>query len=76
MAKRPDVLTVHTGNNDSQDSFSTIKKAKKIAAAIKEVNKDNSTQIDFSDVVNREDHNFKEKTDDVPNIVLRLVWLY
>ena len=65
MAKKPDVLIVHTGNNDFQDSISTIKKSKKIVVAIKEVNKDNSVQIGFFGIVNREDHNFKEKTDDV-----------
>ena len=65
VAKKPDVLIVHTGNNDFQDSISTIKKLKKIVAAIKEVNKDNSIQTGFFGIVNREDHNFKEKTDDV-----------
>ena len=65
VAKKPDVLIVHTGYNDFQDSISTIKKSKKIVVAIKDVNKDNSVQIGFFGIVNREDHNFKEKTDDV-----------
>ena len=57
--KSPDVLEVHIGTNDFQDSIGTIRKVENIVAVIKEVDKDNSTQSAFSDVVHREDHNFK-----------------
>ena len=61
--KSPDVLVIHTGTNDFQDSIGTIRRVKNVVAVIKEVDKDNSTQNVFSDVLHREDHNFKEKTD-------------
>ena len=53
------MLVVHTGMNDFQDSIGTIRKVENIVAVIKEVDKDNSTQNAFSDVVHHEDHNFK-----------------
>ena len=39
----------------------TVKKAKKLVSAAKEVDKDNSVEIAFSSIINREDEDFKDK---------------
>lgn len=57
-AKSHDVLIIHNEINKFRDSISTIKKAKTIVTAIKEINIDNSIQTDFSGVVHGEDHTF------------------
>lgn len=52
------MLIIHNEINKFRDSISTIKKAKTIVTAIKEINIDNSIQTDFSGVVHGEDHTF------------------
>ena len=44
-----------------------MKKAKKLASAVKEVDKDKSVKLAFSSIINCEDEYFKDKINNVNN---------
>ena len=59
------IVVIHTGTNDLQNNCNIMKKAKKLASAVKEVDKDNSVKIAFYSMINHEDEDFKDKISDV-----------
>ena len=61
IRKNPDIVIIHTGTNNLQNNCNTVKKAKKLVSAVKEVDKDNSVETAFSSIINREDEDFKDK---------------
>ena len=63
IRKNPDIVVIHTGTNDFQNNCNIVKKAKKL------VDKDNSIKIVFSSIINRENEDFKDKINDVNNIL-------
>ena len=65
IRKNTDILIIHTDTNDLQNNCNIVKKAKKLASAVKEVDKDNSLKTAFSSITNREDKDFKDKINDV-----------
>ena len=67
VRKNPDIVVIHTGTNDLQKNCNIVKKAKKLASAVKEVDKDHSVKITFSSIINREDEDFPDKINDVNN---------
>ena len=54
-------VIIHAGTNDLQNHCNILKKAQKLVCAIKKMNKDLSTKIAFSSIINREDKDFKDK---------------
>ena len=67
IRKNPDIVVIHTGANDLQNNCNIVKKTKELVSAVKEVDKDNSTKIAFSSIIDLEDEDFKDKTNDVNN---------
>ena len=47
-----DIAVIHTGTNDLQNNCNIVKKAKKLANSVKEIDKDNSVKIAISNITN------------------------
>lgn len=57
-----DIAVIHIGTTiDLQNTCNIVKKAKKLASPIKEVDKDHYERIALSNIINREDKDFKNK---------------
>ena len=67
IRKNPDIAIIRTGTNDLQNNWNIMKKAKKLASAVKEVDKDKSVKLAFSSIINCEDEYFKDKINNVNN---------
>ena len=55
IRKKSDVIIAHTGTNDFTKRVNTIKKVKKVAESIKELERDESIKIGLSSIINRDD---------------------
>ena len=55
VRKNPDAVLVHIGSNDLTDNVNTMKKIKKVVAAIREIDKEEKISISFSSIIERND---------------------
>ena len=67
IRKNPDIVAIHTGTNDLQNNCNIVKKAKQLVCVVKEVDKNNSIEIAFSSIINREGEDSKDEINDVNN---------
>ena len=58
-------LVIHTGTNDIQQEINTMKMVKKLVKVIKEIDSEKETEIIFSGLTQREDHDFREKIEEI-----------
>ena len=61
MRKKPKALVIHTGTNDIQQEINTMKMVKKLVKVIKEKNSEKESEIIFSTLIQREDHDFRDQ---------------
>ena len=57
--KKPDIIIIHTGTNDTQNKVKTLQKVRKVITAIKEIDVNNEIQVAFSSVIHRNDQDFE-----------------
>ena len=67
IRKNPVIVIIHTRTNDLQNNCNIVKKTEKLVNTVKKVDKDNSVKISSSSIINRENHDFKDKINDVNN---------
>ena len=67
IRKNPVIVIIHTRTNDLQNNCNIVKKTEKLVNTVKKVDKDNSVKISSSILINRENHDFKDKINDVNN---------
>ena len=60
MRKRPKALVIHTGPNDIQQEINAMKMVKKLVLVIKGIDSEKETEIIFSGLIQREDHDFRD----------------
>ena len=64
--EKAESLVIHTGTNDIQQKISTIKIVKKLVKVIKEIDSEKKqTEIIFSGLIQREDHDFRDQTEEI-----------
>ena len=70
MRKKPKALVIHTGTNDIQQEINTMKMVKKLVKVIKEIDSEKETEIIFSGLIQREDHDFRDQIEEI-NVKLK-----
>ena len=64
--EKAESLVIHTGTNGIQQKISTIKIVKKLVKVIKEKDSEKKkTEIIFSGLIQREDHDFRNQTEEI-----------
>ena len=64
--EKAESLVIHTSTNDIQQKISTIKIVKKLVKVIKEIDSEKKqTEIIFSGLIQREDHDFRDQTEEI-----------
>ena len=58
--KKPEGLVIHPSTNDNQQEINTMKMVKKLVKIIKEIDSEKETEIIFSGLIQREDHDFRD----------------
>ena len=61
---------IHTGSNDIQQEINTRKMVKKLVKVIKEIDSEKETEIIFSCLIQREDHDFRDQIEEI-NVKLK-----
>ena len=61
MRKRPKALVIHTGPNDIQQEINAMKMVKKLVLVIKGIDSEKETEIIFSGLIQRENHDFRDQ---------------
>ena len=61
MRKRPKGLVIHTGPNDIQQEIHAMKMIKKLVLVIKGIDSGKETEIIFSGLIQRENHDFRDQ---------------
>ena len=71
MRKKPKTLVIHTGTNDIQQCKSIQRRlVKKLVKVIKEIEPEKETEIMFSGLIQREDHDFRDQEGEI-NVKLK-----
>ena len=70
MRKKPKALVIHTGTNEIQQEINTMKMVKKLVKVIKEIYSERETEIIFSGLIQREDHDFRDQLEEI-NVKLK-----
>ena len=70
MQKKPKALMIHTGTNDIQQEINTMKIVKKLVKVIKGIESEKETEIIFSCLIQREDHDFRDQIEEI-NVKLK-----
>ena len=70
MRKKPKALVIHTCTNDIQQEINTMKMVKKLVKVIKEIDSEKETEIIFSGLIQREDHDFRDQIEEI-NVKLK-----
>ena len=65
LRKKSKGLVIHTGTNDIQQEINTMKMVKKLVKAIKEIDPEKETEIIFSCLIQREDHDFRDQIEEI-----------
>ena len=60
MRKMPKALVIHTGTNDIQQEINSMTMVRKLVKVIKEIDSEKETEIIFSGLIQREDHDFRD----------------
>ena len=63
--KKLKALVIHTGTNDIQLEINTMKMVKKLVRVIKENDSEKETEIIFSGLIQREDHDFRDQIEEI-----------
>ena len=61
MRKRLKALVIHTGPNDIQQEINAMKMVKKLVLVIKGIDSEKETEIIFSGLIQRENHDFRDQ---------------
>ena len=56
---------IHTGTNDIQQEINTLMMVKKLVQVIKEIDSEKETEIIFSGLIQREDHDFRDPIEEI-----------
>ena len=64
MRKKPEAVVIHTGTNDIQQEINTMT-VKKLVKVIKEIDSEKETEIVFSGLIQREDHEFRDQIEEI-----------
>ena len=73
MQKKLKALVIHRGTNNIQQEINTMKMVKKLVKAIKEKDPEKETEIIFSRLIQREDHDFRDQIEEI-NVKLKRYW--
>ena len=65
MRKKPNTMVIHTGTNDIQQKINTTKMVKKLVKVMKEIDSEKETEIIFSGLIQRDDHDFRDQIEEV-----------
>ena len=60
LRKKPKGPVIHTGTNYIEQEINTMKMVKKLIKVIKEIDSEKETEIIFSGLIQREDHDFRD----------------
>ena len=61
VRKKPNLIIIHSGTNDIQNSVNTLQKIRKVISSIKEHDTDDNIKIALSSIIHRSDHDFEDK---------------
>ena len=70
MRKKLKALVIHRGTNNIQQEINTMKMVKKLVKVIKEKDPEKETEIIFSRLIQREDHDFRDQIEEI-NVKLK-----
>ena len=65
MRKKPNTMVIHTGTNDIQQKINTTKMVKKLVKVMKEIDSEKETEIIFSGLIQRDDHDFRDQIEEI-----------
>ena len=65
LRKKPKALVIHTGTNDIQQEINTMRMVKKLVKVINEIDTEKETEIIFSGLIQREDHDFRDQIEEI-----------
>ena len=65
MRKKTNTMVIHTGTNDIQQKINTTKMVKKLVKVMKEIDSEKETEIIFSGLIQRDDHDFRDQIEEV-----------
>ena len=65
MRKKLKALVIHTGTNNIQQEINTMKMVKKLVKVIKEKDSEKETEIIFSRLIQREDHDLRDQIEEI-----------
>ena len=65
MRKMPKALVIHTGTNDIQQEINSMTMVRKLVKVIKEIDSEKETEIIFSGLIQREDHDFHDQIEEI-----------
>ena len=65
MWKKLKALVIHTGTNDIQQEINTLMMVKKLVQVIKVKDSEKETEIIFSGLIQREDHDFRDPIEEI-----------
>ena len=63
--KKRKALVIHTGTNGIQQEINARKMVKKLVKVIKEIDSEKETEILFSGLIQRDDHDFRDQIDEI-----------
>ena len=63
--KKPKTPVIHTSTNDIQKEIHTMKMDNKLVKVIKEIGSEKETEIIFSGLIQKEDHDVREQIEEI-----------
>ena len=61
VRKKPNLIIIHSGTNDIQNSVNALQKIREVISSIKEYDTDDNIKIALSSMIHPGDHDFKNK---------------
>ena len=61
VRKKPNLIIIHSGTNDTQNNINTLQKIRKVIFSIKDYDTDDNMKIALSSIIHQSDHDFEDK---------------
>ena len=61
VRKKPNLIIIHSGTNDTQNNINTLQKIRKVIFSVKDYDTDDNMKIALSRIIHQSDHDFEDK---------------
>ena len=61
VRKKPNLIIIYSGTNDTQNNINTLQKIRKVIFSVKDYDTDDNMKIALSRIIHQSDHDFEDK---------------